>query len=157
MVERSEVETQDDMVGQSTVTETIVTPAPTTESAAGHHPVYDGCDVSKTCYGLVSGCEDYNDCDVLATWRVRPQVTTVELFSRRSANNRYAAMALSNDDKMGEDTVIGCVSAGGKVEALLSWNDGRNNVPMIEKFGNVELLNGSNVDGGKVEGEVAFQ
>ena len=61
-------------------------------------------------------------------------------------------MALSNDDKMGEDTVIGCVSAGGKVEALLSWNDGRNNVPMIEKFGNIELLNGSNVDGRKVEG-----
>ena len=54
---------------------------------------------------------------------------------------------MSNDDKMGEDTVIGCVSAGGKVEALLSWNDGRNNVPMIEKFGNVVLLNGSNVDG----------
>ena len=37
----------------------------------------------------------------------------------------YAAMALSQDAKMGDDLVVACISSKGGVRAKLSWNSGR--------------------------------
>ena len=111
------------------------------------HHVYDGCGVNKTCFGLVNSCQDSHDCDILATWSMKQDVMIVELYSSLGSNNRYAALGVSSDDRMGDDLVLGCVSQGGEVEVVQSWNTGRTNVPMIEQFANMKMISGANVDG----------
>ena len=81
------------------------------------HPVYTGCSQTKTCFGLPDDCDAAGDCDILSSWVVEGNITVIELYSR-SGHGRYAALALSEDIKMGEDFDISCVEAGGTMASL---------------------------------------
>ena len=63
----------------------------------------------------------------MITWSQNDEVTVLEFYSNLGSmsHNRYFAMALSHDDKMGDTLVIGSVSVNGKVGAELSWNSGK--------------------------------
>ena len=133
----------------TTTTTAATTPTP---RPAVVHPVYRGCDVNKTCFGLPDSCDERGDCEVLATWRQADTDTRtqLELYTSLGKGDRwglelqqknclrtltknsmfvschsYAAMALSQDAKMGDDLVVACISSKGGVRAKLSWNSGR--------------------------------
>ena len=114
------------------------------------HLVYSGCDVTKTCYGLPSECQDWNDCDLMLAWQVGGNTTILEMYRRDMADkvdNVYVALGLSEDTRMGDDLVTSCVSHSGRVTVTSSWNSGHSNLPMGEKLSQVELLQGSHVEG----------
>ena len=95
-----------DVITFPTTTTTTTTARPKVK-----HPVYAGCEVNKTCFGLYSECEDTFECDILATWSVGDEVTFLELYRNTLGDNDqdiYAAMALSLDRMMGDDFVIAC-------------------------------------------------
>ena len=78
------------------------------------HKVYKGCSSSKSCFGLPAGCEQDATCDVLATWLQEGASTQVELYSQ-DGNGKYAALALSDDPRMGDDLVLFCSEVSEKI------------------------------------------
>lgn len=40
---------------------------------------------------------------------------------KSSKNAAYVALGLSDDDKMGRDSVVECISESGSVKAYMSW------------------------------------
>ena len=129
--------------------DTSLTSIPTTTSttAPASHPVYSACDLTKTCYGLPRECDEWRDCDLLVTWEVGLNTTTVELYRRSAEDHVYVALGLSSDDKMGGDLVTSCVSHSGRVTVSSSWNAGHTNIPMTERMTQLDLLQGSHTDG----------
>ena len=109
------------------------------------HSVYNSCSHTKTCFGFPGGCISDGDCDFMSTWVVQDNVTVIELYNRFGAG-RYAAMALSQDEKMGEDFVISCVHTEGRPQVEHSWNSGKNNLAMMEVEG-TKLIEGSITNG----------
>merc|ERR1719225_2269492 len=82
------------------------------------HPIYEGCDVNKTCFGLPDSCDDPADCDLMATWRlINDEVTKLELYSSLGGRGSYVALGLSRDRRMGEDLVVACLSHKERVSA----------------------------------------
>ena len=131
-----------------TTTTTTSTPSTTTPAPVSAHRVYSGCDESKTCYGLPGECEDFQDCDLLSAWEVTTNHTVVELYRRVvDSESVYVALGLSSDDRMGEDLVTSCLSQDGEVSVASSWNTGHSNLPMVERVGQLRLVQGSLVDG----------
>ena len=53
------------------------------------HPVYRGCDVNKTCFGLPDSCDERGDCEVLATWRQADTRTQLELYTSLAKGDRW--------------------------------------------------------------------
>lgn len=51
-----------------------------------------------------------------------------ELKSSPSDNAAYVAVALSDDDKMGDDSVMECVPEAGQIRAYTSWTLPRPNL-----------------------------
>ena len=107
--------------------------------------MYTGCSQTKSCFGLPDDCETAGDCDILSSWVVEGNITVIELYSR-SGHGRYAALALSEDRKMGEDFVISCVEAGGVPRVEHSWNYGKSNQMIVDMEG-TRLVEGSMKDG----------
>ena len=122
--------------------ETLLEPEPKRKPK---HPIYLGCSETKTCFGLPADCESDGDCDILSSWIVVGNVTVIELYSR-SGHGRYAALAISEDQKMGEDFVLSCAETGGKPRVEHSWNSGKTNQMMVDVEG-TKLLEGSMEDG----------
>ena len=132
----------------TTSTTSTTTRTSRTEAPVRAHRVYAGCDERKTCYGLPGECEDFQDCDLISTWEVTTNHTVVELYRRTlDSENVYVALGLSSDARMGEDLVTSCVSHNGQVTASSSWNGVHHNLPMVENVGQLNLLQGSLVDG----------
>ena len=73
----------------STTTTTVTTT--TTPRPAVAHPVYRGCDVNKTCFGLPDSCDERGDCEVLATWRQADTDTRtqLELYTSLAKGDRW--------------------------------------------------------------------
>ncbi|XP_065088018.1 putative ferric-chelate reductase 1 homolog isoform X1 [Ochlerotatus camptorhynchus] len=114
------------VVGISTTrqppTTTTVPPyvAPKAVSADTTDPIYQGCGENKGCFGFPEGCVETRNCRAVVA-------TVVEgeryIFEMKSGFNRpaYVAVGLSNDAKMGDDSVIECVPEQGTVNAYASW------------------------------------
>jgi len=109
-------------------------------------PVYNGCSVTKTCFGVPNGCEVDGDCSMLSSWVVEGNITVIELYSN-SGHGRYVALALSEDQNMGDDFVLSCTGEGGKPKLEHSWNSGKSNKMLGEVEGTV-MVEGSMQDGG---------
>ena len=75
----------------TTTTTTTVTTTTTTPRPAVAHPVYRGCDVNKTCFGLPDSCDERGDCEVLATWRQADTDTRtqLELYTSLAKGDRW--------------------------------------------------------------------
>jgi len=82
---------------------------------------YDGCGQTKGCFGIPAGCVKDKKCTLLGTYRKDGTSYTFEVEGR---GPHYLAIGLSDNDKMGEDSVIECSQDGsGFLEAATSWNE----------------------------------
>lgn len=60
-------------------------------------PFYDGCGVTKTCFGATDECLSKQDCSTVTT--VTPEDSNY-VFEMKTKNAAYVAVGLSNDQKM---------------------------------------------------------
>lgn len=88
-------------------------------------PIYNGCGNTKNCFGFPSGCVDTKTCHTVATVVVKGERYEFELRSSPSDNPAYVAVALSDDNKMGDDSVMECLPESGQVRAYTSWTNAR--------------------------------
>lgn len=114
------------VVGISTTrkppTTTTVPPyvSPKAASADTTDPIYEGCGENKGCFGFPDGCVETRNCRAVVATIVQGERY---IFEMKSGYNRpaYVAVGLSNDAKMGDDSVIECVPEQGTVNAYASW------------------------------------
>ncbi|XP_058125486.1 putative ferric-chelate reductase 1 homolog isoform X1 [Anopheles ziemanni] len=95
---------------------------PQTSAPVAVDPIYAGCGESKGCFGFPDGCVDSQDCRAVVTIAV---LGARYVFELKSGHNRpaYVAFGLSNDAKMGDDSVLECVPEQGTVNAYASWTN----------------------------------
>lgn len=142
------------VVGISTTrkppTTTTVPPyvAPKAASADTTDPIYQGCGENKGCFGFPDGCVETRNCRAVVATIVQGERY---IFEMKSGYNRpaYVAVGLSNDAKMGDDSVIECVPEQGTVNAYTSWTFvgpyGVSRKGIAQNF--IRLLEKSHVDG----------
>ncbi|XP_043793259.1 putative ferric-chelate reductase 1 homolog isoform X1 [Apis laboriosa] len=94
-------------------------------------PFYTGCGSTKNCFGTPSGCIEEKNCIAAVTVLVHGERYLFELQARDS---KYVAVGLSDDSKMGDDSVVECVNEEGEIGLYMSWNSGKSNIrqPMQE-------------------------
>ncbi|XP_031639436.1 putative ferric-chelate reductase 1 homolog isoform X2 [Contarinia nasturtii] len=113
-------------------------------------PIYEGCGQTKICFGFPDGCVNSKSCRTIATSIVRGERYEFEIKSAPGENPAYVAVALSSDDKMGDDSVMECVPEAGQIRAYASWTLPRPNLGVTrqgipQKF--IRLLDASYIDG----------
>lgn len=77
------------------------TPPRPVQAAAGKHPIYDGCEDQKLCFGAGGDCFSSGTCTRVVTVAMSPSppnLFTFELLA--SKDEGYIALGLSKDDKM---------------------------------------------------------
>lgn len=92
--------------------------------------IYDGCGDTKTCFGSPDNCVATKSCQTFSAVNVRGDRYIYELRSAKSAG--YVALGLSDDEKMGKDSVVECLSEAGTIKAYTSWTvvaDGKFDAP----------------------------
>ncbi|GLV40393.1 uncharacterized protein CBL_04193 [Carabus blaptoides fortunei] len=102
----------------------IASQAPNTDD-----PFYKGCFVEKTCFGAPSGCIHTKNCLAVVSVIVRGERYEFEMKAGREA--AYVAVGLSDDDKMGDDSVIECVNQQNQMKAFMSRTTPRNNLNAV--------------------------
>lgn len=125
------------MVFLEVETESPTTAPPTTESTPDDLNFYEGCDTTKTCFGIGDGdCVRNRRCNTVGAviydggrfyFEMRSLGKSSDLSLVKSitkvslaARARYVAIALSYDQKMGRDAVIECVNDAGRVRTYSS-------------------------------------
>uniref|UniRef100_A0A182KFZ1 Domon domain of stromal cell-derived receptor 2 n=1 Tax=Anopheles christyi TaxID=43041 RepID=A0A182KFZ1_9DIPT len=105
-----------------TTTTTTVPPYRPAQTAApvAADPIYEECGKSKGCFGFPEGCVDSKNCRAVVTIAV---LGARYVFEMKAGYNRpaYVAFGLSEDAKMGDDSVIECVPEQGTVNTYASW------------------------------------
>ncbi|XP_026481553.1 putative ferric-chelate reductase 1 homolog [Ctenocephalides felis] len=117
-------------------------------SALKNDPFYNGCGSQKTCFGQPEGCVTTKDCKLVMACTVRGEKYQFEL--KATGNPGYAAVALSDDSKMGDDSVMECVHQNGAVKAFMSWTMPRPNLGVTREGVDqsyITLSNGTFIDG----------
>lgn len=90
------------------------------ESSAEFDPFYTDCSVRKLCFGIPQNCVASKNCKVVVAVMVTGDQYDFEM--QASSNAAWVAVGLSDDQKMGGDSVIECVkTANGGVAAYMSW------------------------------------
>ncbi|XP_057330405.1 putative ferric-chelate reductase 1 homolog [Microplitis mediator] len=108
------------------------------------HPIYEGCGSTKNCFGSSDRCIEEGLCNAVVTVEVKGEKYIFELLGMSS---KYVAVGLSDDPKMGEDSVVECTDENGRVEIHMSWNNGKTNSRIATPSGTLSLLNRSIVNG----------
>lgn len=91
-------------------------------------PIYDGCGETKTCFGFPDNCVNSKSCRAITAVTVRGERYEFELKTAAEDNARYVAVGLSDDTKMGDDSVVECVRENGRIQAYASWTTPRPNL-----------------------------
>lgn len=110
-------------------------------------PFYSDCNQLKSCFGSPEGCVDSQTCTAIASVKVEGTRHTFEL---KADNAAYVAVGLSEDNKMGADSVMECVreeSGGGSIRAFNSWNIPNDKGNKRIGADGINLLNSSSIDG----------
>ncbi|XP_022913819.1 putative ferric-chelate reductase 1 homolog [Onthophagus taurus] len=121
---------------------------PKTESSTEFDPFYDGCGTKKTCFGAPDGCLQSKNCKAIVAVNVYGERYEFELKSHNTAS--WVGVGLSQDDKMGDDSVIECVKdSSGGVQAYMSWTNPRPNLGVFRPNDQrgIKLLSSSIEDG----------
>ncbi|CAO1339323.1 unnamed protein product [Diamesa serratosioi] len=94
---------------------------PLVQANSNKDTFYDGCGENKTCFGNPDNCVETQSCQTVTAVLVRGERYIFEMRS----NNRaaYVAIGLSEDNKMGKDSVIECVNEAGSIKAYSSWTE----------------------------------
>ncbi|XP_076268127.1 putative ferric-chelate reductase 1 homolog isoform X1 [Rhynchophorus ferrugineus] len=117
------------------------------ESSTQFDPFYEGCSVTKLCFGAPAGCVASQNCKSVVAVTVTGEKYDFELKAENNA--AWVGVGLSADDKMGDDSVIECVKKGTGVSAYMSettvpnYGSPRLSNPQL----GIQMLNSSLVDG----------
>ncbi|XP_030765696.1 putative ferric-chelate reductase 1 homolog [Sitophilus oryzae] len=117
------------------------------QSSTEFDPFYDGCAVNKLCFGAPADCVSSKSCKAVVGVIVTGDRYDFEL--KADSNAAWVGVGLSDDDKMGDDSVIECVKRGNGVAAYMSYTTAPNyGAPRLAnpQLG-IQLLNSSLVDG----------
>ncbi|XP_060531143.1 putative ferric-chelate reductase 1 homolog isoform X2 [Cylas formicarius] len=118
------------------------------QSSTEFDPFYSGCAVTKLCFGAPDNCVINKSCKSAVAVTVSGDRYEFEL---KADNAAWVGVGLSDDDKMGDDSVIECVTRNNRVDAYMSWTSGPPNSYGAARLSNpqlgIQLLNGSVVDG----------
>ncbi|KAF5280301.1 hypothetical protein FQR65_LT03110 [Abscondita terminalis] len=85
---------------------------------------YEGCEVTKTCFGSLDGCVSKQNCKAAVSIRVANS-EQYEIELKATGAPKWVGFGLSNDDKMGDDSIIDCVNEQEGVKAYMSWSTPR--------------------------------
>lgn len=90
------------------------------QASADFDPFYDGCGSTKLCFGApTANCVSSKSCKAVVAITVTGDRYDFEL--KADSNAAWVGVGLSDDDKMGDDSVIECVKRGTGVAAYMSW------------------------------------
>ncbi|XP_039277082.1 putative ferric-chelate reductase 1 homolog isoform X1 [Nilaparvata lugens] len=113
-------------------------------------PFYKDCNSLKNCFGFPDGCVDDQSCQAVVSVLVQGQRYEFEL---KGETTSYIAVGLSQDQKMGGDSVMECVydpnTPSNVVKLFMSWNipnDKKNTRARVQQSA-VNLLSSSYEDG----------
>ena len=96
--------------------------------------IYDQCFDDKGCFGTPANCIQSKSCKIVATFsKLSDKLFEFEIGYPTSQPSSYAALALSNDDSMGDDSVMACIMNNGKFNVNLYWNTGSPKNSLISK------------------------
>ncbi|KAG7202882.1 hypothetical protein KM043_010030 [Ampulex compressa] len=114
-----------------TTTPPYYSPTVDYETKQPDDPVYNGCGTTKNCFGTPAGCIEAKNCVAMVSVHVRGDKY---LFEMQARGGKYVAVGLSEDSKMGDDSVVECTNEGGQIALHMSWNSGKRNIrqPMQE-------------------------
>lgn len=123
--------------GPVSTTPPYYNPEPPQESFAEFDPFYTDCSVRKLCFGIPQNCVASKNCKAVVAVTVTGDQYDFEM--QAGSNAAWVAVGLSDDQKMGGDSVIECVkSDNGKVTAYMSWTTAK-------PYGSTRLSNVSNM------------
>lgn len=83
--------------------------------------LYNGCGRMKGCFGFPEGCVPSKSCSALSVLNIVGGKYQFELMTAPKSQAVYIALGLSEDTKMGDDSVMECVPENGVVEAYTSY------------------------------------
>ena len=83
---------------------------------------YEGCSDQIQCFGFPKGCLNDKTCSIVTSLKISRENIDVKLMHVPSTTKGYAAMAFSDDQKMGKDLVFACSSGTGFWEVYAFWN-----------------------------------
>lgn len=131
---------------------TSTTSAPATSkpvaNARAFSSLYEGCGVTKACFGSPSNCESKGNCQYMTTVLERGNKFVFELMTSTEKGAKYVAVGLSNNQLMGGDLVMECVLMGtGEVKVFQSWNIANEKKNQrIPTNNDLQTLNATSVD-----------
>lgn len=109
---------------------------------------YTGCFSEKGCFGAPDGCVATKNCKIAVATIVKGESYEFELKAPQDA--AWVAFGLSDDNKMGDDSVVECVKdQNGKFSAFMSRNlpNDKNVERLSRPKDGINLLEGNMVDG----------
>uniref|UniRef100_T1JGZ2 Ferric-chelate reductase 1 n=1 Tax=Strigamia maritima TaxID=126957 RepID=T1JGZ2_STRMM len=111
--------------------------------------IYEGCRVSKGCYGEPVGCTSSRNCVALVTFRRKDENIAFDLMGPAGG---WIAVGFSKDRSMGDDSVVECVEnqRTGVVDVFTSFNRGRSNSRL--QLAKAALLD---TEGASLDGKIA--
>ena len=108
---------------------------------------YNGCDDTKKCFGTPEGCVSTQNCVIVTAITVKHELYEFEM---KSTGKKWVGVGLSDDNKMGDDSVIECVHHdNGTIRAYMSWTTPRDKLGVFRVPNNQEgisLLSHSFID-----------
>ncbi|XP_058789876.1 putative ferric-chelate reductase 1 homolog isoform X2 [Phymastichus coffea] len=121
---------------------------PTTENLPniGDDLFYEGCGSSKNCFGSPENCFEKKNCRIAVSVLVEGERYIFEVQSR-DQESRYVSVGLSEDEFMGDDSVVDCIKGDNGAEIQMSWNSGRSNKLINTPPGAIEKISTSSRDG----------
>ncbi|XP_056640681.1 putative ferric-chelate reductase 1 homolog isoform X2 [Diorhabda sublineata] len=110
-------------------------------------PFYQGCGSSKLCFGFPEGCVDTQNCNgVTAVTSTGDKTFIFEV--RANQNAAWVGVGLSDDTRMGDDSVIECVKDVSGMNAYMSWTgiNPYRATRLPDPHLGIQLLNSSSID-----------
>ncbi|KAF2879335.1 hypothetical protein ILUMI_26846 [Ignelater luminosus] len=141
--------TFDDVPGQNPiVTPPHYIPEETTAATRKSDPFYEGCAIKKLCFGVPDKCVSSQDCKAVVAVIVSGDRYEFEM--KATGSPAWVGVGLSEDNQMGDDSVLECAKEGNSVKPYLSWTTPRQNLGVFRitnpQFG-IQLLNATSADG----------
>ncbi|XP_076355010.1 putative ferric-chelate reductase 1 homolog [Tachypleus tridentatus] len=85
--------------------------------------LYSDCESQKkSCFGMPSLCIRDKSCSVILVYIYKEGEVEFEMTGALGSSNKYIAVGMSEDNKMGDDSVTECVLLNEKVIVRQSWN-----------------------------------
>ncbi|XP_046388987.1 putative ferric-chelate reductase 1 homolog [Ischnura elegans] len=109
--------------------------------------LYDGCAITKLCFGMPDNCVQDGSCHTLVTILATGTQFEFEMLAKPLQGEvRYVAVGLSSDKDMGDDSVTECeLGTNSAVNLYTSYNNGKSNKRSPNKNG-VSLISSSYED-----------